>query len=134
MSKALNDLLERLRKHDDPKVKEWHGRLNYTSPRMAEAWNVPDRQMKFETGGPADAARKMMSEYCGQILEEQGLKTPEEIFADRKNPALAQRRQNPNESRLTPFEQAFRIDREEMAAAQARRKKRGLWSRLFGRK
>lgn len=132
MSKALNDLLERLRRRDDPKVKEWHGRLNYTSPRMAEDWQVPDRQLKFETGGPTDAARQVMADYRNEILEGNDHKTPQQIFAERTDAALAERRQNPNRSRLSPFEEPFRVDQDDLAArAQS---KRGLFRRLFGRK
>ena len=130
MSKALNDLLERLRKRDDPNVKEWQGRLNYTSPRMAEEWKVPDRQLKFETGGPANAARQVMADYREENLEGQGHKTPQQIFAERTDAVIAERKRNPNASRLSPFEQPFRVDQDDLAAQN--QPKRGLFRRLFG--
>jgi len=132
MSKSLNELLERLRKDGDPKVKEWHGRLNYTSPRMAESWNVPERPLTFESGIAADATRRVMAQYRNEILEERGLKTAEEIFAERtKSAPIAGVRAKGTSGRLTPFEAAFRVDPE--AQARASRRKRGLLRRLFGR-
>ena len=132
MSQALNDLLSRLRKEGDPKVREWHGRLNYTSPRMAETWNVPEQPLTFEAGIGTEATRRVMSQYRNEVLEKRGLKSAEEIFHERtQSPPMSLRRQSTS-GNLTPFEEAFRVEPMELKR-RGHKRKPGLLRRLFGR-
>ncbi len=133
MPKKLDEELERHRKHEQDKAREWHGKANYTSPRMAESWDRPDIPLSFEQR-PVDGAMKVLSVYRNELRKEHGELSAEELFAERKRSQRSTyaRWQDPRESRLTPFDEAFRIDPDDRS--QYGRKKPSWFRRLFGRR
>ena len=77
---------------------------------------------------------KVLSVYRNELRKEHGNMTAEEIFAERANRRQSSypRWQDPRDSRLTPFDEAFRIDPEEERRRQ--QKKPSFFKRLFGRR
>ncbi len=138
MSKALEETIERLRRQAEAeggKAKEWHGRANYHSPRSAESWEAPKPLLRFDQN-PAEGALKVMETYRRDILAERGVKPAAQVVAERRSKAREERGyakwQDGTASRLTPFEDAFRVSPDE--AEDERRRKTSWLKRLFGRK
>ena len=128
MSEKLNHVLEQLRRQGDPHVRDWHGRLNYTSPRMAESWHVEEHPLSFERGSPPDATRRMLNPCRYEVLQGQERRPRHEVLRERTDPF----RTRANGSRLSPFEVSFRIDPSDNSSKSGQRRK-GFWARLFRR-
>jgi len=130
MSKALETTLEKLRHDREMAIqsKQWEGKAHYFSPRTAEKWDVPETLYRFDmqTG---QEMRRVVTEYSYSLSRELDSRSVEQVLQDRKTRARFSDWKDPGKTRLTDFDAAFRVVQDEEPA-----RKRGLFSRLFGRR
>ncbi len=128
--KALEDTLDRLKRDRQmaAQVEQWDGKVQYFSPRAAEKWETPEQLMSFQMQ-PSQEMRKVMTQYSQSLSHDLGLNPTKQVLADRKKRASFETWADPEKSRLTPFEAAYRVVDEDEP-----RKKRGFFGWLFGRK
>ena len=135
MPRSLSKKLEKIRSQEQIKPHQWHGRVNYHSPRAAESWDAPDRLLSFD-GQSREGAKKVMESYRQQVLAERGLIQPAESLqkgtseAARKAPGIDISHADIGGTRLSPFEEAFRVTADDSDHGQNRAAKSWL-RRLF---
>ena len=119
MPDSLDEKLEKVRRQGQMKPHEWQGRVNYHSPRAAESWDTPDRLLSFD-GQARAGAQKVMEAYRQQVLVERGVKQPAESLqkgmiraSSLKTPGSTVPLAAIGASRLSPFEEAFRVSPDE---------------------
>ena len=59
-----------------------NGKVQYFSPRMAEKWETPDQLMSFQMQ-PGQEMQKVMMQYGKSLSHDLGLKSTEQVLADR---------------------------------------------------
>ncbi len=115
MSKALDKTLKKFRRRQEDKPIQWQGRVNYHSPRSAESWDSPDRLLSFDSHS-GEGAKKVMEAYREQLLTERGIVKPSQDLKQRTQHMAAGQVYRPqfslqsdSQTRLSPFEEAFRV-------------------------
>ncbi len=90
---------------------------------------MPENLYRFEMVAGQEMQR-VVNEYTYSLSRDLDTKSVEEVLQDRKHRARFSDWKDENKSRLTEFDEAFRVD----AKSEMKAKKRGFFARLFGKK